>query len=532
MDNNVDLWMAEGEETRVHQVNGKILIEKRALDGKYSYNIFLSSLACYDLLALILKYVDDRWIDLRILRDWKIIFHGEKPKANRKNIFGLLTRLKCYTVNLDDKSFQRVYVPMRMHSGFNFDGMVIKNGEINRLLYALSKQPIFSDAALNLLPIWETMKPRQYRNLKPVKLKIGKSEYIEDCVCDINLDFSSSCPSNTLPDGSFDQNNCCLYCYAGRKQHNPFDMCRYKVSPELIINGLIDFKEHMKKLKEDDFKDHGVIRLGKDSDPGTISIRENFIDALEGILQTGYRPLVITKHLDFDSEIARLLVATKANLSYSIGKDELEPGVCARGCDNEFRFSMAEMYKKAGVDVSFRIVGDASVPPEVAKHKNFSRAIELIESGYKVVFTPFRFYTKECAVEVTGHSYSDLRLLPESRLEEGKYKTGQWSSLPNRLGNPSGQYTAKAIHPYYLNLLSNPNFYICHHTPDNTVYCNQCYFTEKRIIKQGHKINVFKRYYPKRSNKNQRMIAKKRKESKQAEQKYRRTQGELFPSGH
>ncbi|MBT7930133.1 hypothetical protein HN682_09495 [Candidatus Peregrinibacteria bacterium] len=207
------------------------------------------------------------------------------------------------------------------------------------------------------------------------KLKIipGKGQAHQACICNHNIDITTGgCPVALNKDAAYESSKRCQYCYA-----------MYVHKKGFVKNKTIDPREWDKAKLE-----LPVIRIGKMVEPGGRESRELLVNSLELNNKHNLKTILVTKILDWDPEVSKLLKVHNSTLHISMGYDNLEEGAANRGFDNEARLKVARRYHKAGNNVYLRIVVDitSSIPKNIKAWEKY---------GIPFLITPLRFFKKD-----------------------------------------------------------------------------------------------------------------------------------------
>jgi len=223
----------------------------------------------------------------------------------------------------------------------------------------------------------------------------GKGDIVSSCICKHNLDLSTGCASGNIK-GIFKRNSTsrCAYCYGRLSNYHKF-------KPKIINLKLLEKDIRDRKVK--------ILRIGKFTDPGYISLKENLIAVLTLCNTLKVRTIVITKLLEFDKEVAALLKSSNSVLHFSLGYDELEKGANYLGKSNSERLKIAKKYSKFGVKTYLRLIKDVTAKADAISRKAFKNNIPII-------ITPLRFNNNKLAEEVTNKKISKLKEESYSRI--------------------------------------------------------------------------------------------------------------------
>jgi hypothetical protein len=207
----------------------------------------------------------------------------------------------------------------------------------------------------------------------------GKGGHYPLCIIDFNIDIESGiCSIAINAKGRANRDNACSYCYASYI---------YKKDPKAY---------RVKTIKESEFKKIAnkyplhILRFGKNFECGHKRSRLELVQALKYCVQYKIRPVVTSKLLEFDKDVADLVKAANGVIHISLGKDEDEPGAIAQGSTNEWRLEQAMAYKKYGCPTQVRIVADVTMPMN-AFHK---KAFTSMGGSHGVLLTPLHYTNK------------------------------------------------------------------------------------------------------------------------------------------
>jgi len=365
----------------------------------------------------------------------------------------------------------------------------------------IEKRDIFNFSRADIKDFCEGKKAKVHRNLGTIvvdkiipKTEIkylnpkrllwgGKSDFVKECKLEANLDYFKGCFSGFIPeqgayfDGQFFHNYFsipffeCGYCYA-EFNHKSFPKTVYKIDQqklkqELLGKAKLTFnseKEIGRKIK--------ILRLGKRTESWTPFNHEDFLKTLETCVETGTSCIIPTKFMQFNKDIANLLIKTNSvPLFSSNGNDkisELELGPNAHGAIPEWRIEQAFKYKEAGVNSSIYLQIIANQPPTQKE----LQIIEQTDYGKKlpIQLLPLRM-RKNITKALTGETFEHLS-------EQKNQITAEYGD-----SNQRGDYIkegrmllVKHIHPFWLNLVkqNNERIRLCHHD-DESVYCGSCF---------------------------------------------------------
>lgn len=100
------------------------------------------------------------------------------------------------------------------------------------------------------------------------------------------------------------------------------------------------------------------------------------------------RPIVVSKILDFDKQVADLIKKSNGTLHISLGIDALEKGAVLQGASFSDRVQVAKEYTDYGVNCSVRVVADIAQPMT----DNVKKVKEL---GLRILLTPLYYLKKD-----------------------------------------------------------------------------------------------------------------------------------------
>jgi len=205
------------------------------------------------------------------------------------------------------------------------------------------------------------------------KIVKGKGQFYELCFLDFNIDLESNTCSVTVDkDGKTDMNKACSYCYAryNFKKTIPFKTKRVRE---------VTFKNLKNKVPE-----FSTLRIGKNTECGSPYTRDALISVLEYCVKYKVRPLVTSKTLEYDENVARLVKESNGVVHISLGRDDMETGAVELGFPNEVRLKNALKYQKYGCTTAVRVVEDVTleIPKFIKKVKKLNMPILLTPLHY------------------------------------------------------------------------------------------------------------------------------------------------------
>jgi len=110
-------------------------------------------------------------------------------------------------------------------------------------------------------------------------------------------------------------------------------------------------------------------------------------------------------------ELAKLLVANKGVLHYSIGYDKFESGVVQQGFTNEWRIEQAKRYFKERVNTTLTLVCDVttSIEENIRKGSSIDKALFARDKFWiPLRIIPLRINSRKFGYEVTGKRFEEL----------------------------------------------------------------------------------------------------------------------------
>lgn len=197
----------------------------------------------------------------------------------------------------------------------------------------------------------------------------GKQDFYE-CDLDINWDPSGWCIAGITKRGLINPKGECGFCYANFKHGGHPEIYNYDVKSLVEQIGAAG-AERAKEGKPTRF-----LRLGKRVEVGAEVTREPLLNVLEACCLTGLQPIMPTKFLGWDIEVAKRFKRSNGTMLPSIGDNRLEPGAVSYERDNETRIADGLKYQEYGVRVVpyLLVVANAENGGEFFR-KNFERFI-------------------------------------------------------------------------------------------------------------------------------------------------------------
>ncbi|MDO8623414.1 MAG: hypothetical protein Q7R52_04150 [archaeon] len=334
-----------------------------------------------------------------------------------------------------------------------------------------------------------------------LKLVLGKAEFLNRrlpsgetdkfCVCKYNADLAWACISQVYGElirevvenggkyastenireyrkrGILDGR--CFYCYAKGTGRGNWG----RVTPKTI--GELTRQEFEEKRPE-------IIRIGKLVECGHYFYRENLLNFFDLCKEYGARVVFPNKMLEFNEDVAKVLLETNSVLNFSICNDSLEPGAVSQGYTNLWRIKQAELYDKSGVNTTLTITCDItnSIQGNIEKGFSIEKALEAKEKGMTIRLLPLRLNSKKLCYETTGKLW-DETVLPSAKQCKGTLdlfvKEHEW--LFAKRGN--NESYPLFFHPDFQNLVDN-GIGVCGRIGD-CEYCDKCNLQKEVRIK-------------------------------------------------
>ena len=240
-------------------------------------------------------------------------------------------------------------------------------------------------------------------------VKLGKGFFHDRCIINLGLDFSRGCVSNTTPEGIYDLDGRCGYCYA------------FQNGPS-FLETLLDFDEAFllerldKRIKELGINkgERVYLRIGQTTEANTPEpirsfpgFRDNLKIALSALIKAkddyDLRIAMPTKIPEFDKETIEMFRRLKISILASIGYPELEKGIIRLGFTTEKRLeSILELAKEA-LNANIYVVTD------ITNHNNMQddakMALEFFKKNKKyfgLQILDVRITSKEHAKKLVG----------------------------------------------------------------------------------------------------------------------------------
>lgn len=317
----------------------------------------------------------------------------------------------------------------------------------------------------------------------------GKGQFGDPCIIDLGLDQALGCPNNITPDGFYEPEELCGYCYAFQNGPSFLDTLFNFDVPELLERFQKKVADLSQKEGNERLKQGGPVhfRIGQLTDgatPPTLKkfpgFRDNLAIMLEALVK--YRETrdsaatFPTKLLAFDEDYVPLLKKGNVSVMYSFGVESLETGAVRHDFGFDRRAEEALRYADAGVKTGFYIAANIAEDAE-QMHPDARRMFEFYQKHddkMVVQFLDFRVTKKMIAKAITGHSWNELLANGQDSMFGGCC-TGAW--------HKTGQnyLAATHTHPSWFRLVgeNKGRVRLCstHVVPEER-RCGECYMEE------------------------------------------------------
>ena len=381
----------------------------------------------------------------------------------------------------------QVYLDKGIDSEFNIFSRIIDIGELKKSLIYVNRDDIFEfcheraakekkNGEHYLLVDKIDPNPR-FTLIKPKEnevVKFGKGFFHDICPINIGMDFSRGCVSNITPDGIYDLNGRCGYCYA------------YQNGPS-FLETLYDFDEKLfmdkmhSKIKDLNLNNNEIyVRIGQTTEASIPPIVKNFpgfVDnlkiALEGLVRLSdeykLRIAFPTKVPEFDDETVKLLKRLNVSVFASIGYRELEQGIINLGYPPEKRLenilSLAEMGVNANIYITTNLTEHMLMQDDAKMAMDF---FEKNKDKLNLQLLDIRIVNKRIAEMIGGAPWGCLKVSEQKDF----FIDGKWGL--------TGQSYLHAHHtdPYFLELVGNNKgkIRLCStHVKDGNRKCGMCF---------------------------------------------------------
>ncbi|MFH1211402.1 MAG: hypothetical protein V1659_00555 [Candidatus Woesearchaeota archaeon] len=274
------------------------------------------------------------------------------------------------------------------------------------------------------------------------------------CRLKIGIDFSKGCLANTSPEGIYNPENRCKYCYAFNNGP-PFLYTGYSFDQATLIQRINQFACQLGLAPDAPL----FLRLGQTTEvfvPRSLRHFSGFIDNLDIALdalaelscERPIRAALPAKCLEFEKPLAKKLIRANTVLLASNGYQQLEPGIVGHGFTPQKRLEELLRFAEAGVVSVVYIATD------------ITRGPEHMQDDAKIAMDFFGQHK-----DVLGLQFLDMRLT--RREDAGLIGGDSWDSLKyssnvNFLGSHGKWYLNKQdhlcpreTHPYFLGVIGN-----------------------------------------------------------------------------
>jgi DNA repair photolyase len=268
-------------------------------------------------------------------------------------------------------------------------------------------------------------------------VKNGKGNTSEICLINIGLDFSSGCIANVTPDGYYNPEGYCIYCYAYQNRASPLD-----TQFDFDAKTLVELIREKAKILEIPESQRLYIRLGQTTEvniPKALrqlsGARNNLEVALEALSElASYRDIRVmmpTKVPEFDRHMYTLMKSSNTTAIVSFADEQNEPGIVAHGFDVERRLELARELASNGVNTHLYVAVNITADMSKMQH-DANRAVEYaFNEGMGVQLLDLRLTGKEVArkLGIIGNKpgdtkWSDLKYSNQNHLFSGE--KGRW----------------------------------------------------------------------------------------------------------
>lgn len=264
--------------------------------------------------------------------------------------------------------------------------------------------------------------PHTKARIYPVKreyiVERGKGSHPDHDICRAMkaVEFSRGCWTTGTPEGFYDAEGVCGYCYGSNKVKNfAFKYMKFAEVGDIIAaweeSGLSKRKPHMWRFGKtsDPFLTNDMVNVFDISEPTYV---ENLLRATIELNKSEWKitPVLFTKFPEFTRERAMLLKDSGGTLFASMGKDCREPGAVRWGFDTQRRLEEIVEFKKFGLEkVGFSMLTDVTSSFEdngedLARVREISKKHDLL-----TMYLGPRIKKKIDAVVFTGRSKNELR---------------------------------------------------------------------------------------------------------------------------
>ena len=286
------------------------------------------------------------------------------------------------------------------------------------------------------------------------KIVGGKGAHYDICVIDMNIDIEQNTCSITLDEnGKSDKERSCSYCYA---------KFLFKKDPNSYKVKTVTEKEFQRIKNKYNPPPGTLLRVGKMVECGSHQSREQLYKVIEYSGKYEFRPVVVSKTLNWDKRVADGIIETRGIIHISLGDDKLEPGAVYQGHTNRNRLARAIRYKRYGTPIQVRAVTDVTLP----MNEFYQKALKYMgKEG--ILVTPLYY-----------HSKSVFELFRQDM---------SWEEAKS-----SGTFTFKkgALHPNFIHDDWKPLKHRCGLMPNGSMACNNCVAGKLDFKKKDYKLHL------------------------------------------
>lgn len=287
-------------------------------------------------------------------------------------------------------------------------------------------------------------------------IKPGKGVTNTNCPIEVGINVSRGCISGMKPDGTFDLESRCRYCYA-HQNCVPATKTAFNFESGVLLRRIPDY------ISE---KRPAFIRISQNSEammPPAAREWSGFRDQVPAVLrdlktlkelreQETY-VLFPTKYPVFDGKTAGLLRDLEASFLISIGYEALEKGAVAFGFDTMERMKQGLEFAKEGVNVNLYVQTDITRPLSEMQDEA-KRALDFFYKHRPLVgihFLDARITRAKDARMIGGDDWGNL-----------KYDTGSFFGKEGRFSsNGQNHLHAMFTHPDFIDLVDDTEIGLC-----------------------------------------------------------------------
>ncbi|MCB9362638.1 hypothetical protein H6504_04335 [Candidatus Woesearchaeota archaeon] len=246
----------------------------------------------------------------------------------------------------------------------------------------------------------------------------GKGIYHDICPIDIGIDGMMGCTATITPDGTYDPEGRCDYCYAYGRNALPSLHTLYETSK------LVDLIEE--KIAQREINGRVFLRIGQNVE--TFIPREfrekyglpNQLHAvLDAVIELRSRydidVTMPTKMPEFDVETADLLREARVSLLASVGYEVLEQGILKHGFDTRRRLDELLRFADADVQCGIYVATDITRPmSEMQDEAKYAVAFQLSHPKLGLQYLDMRIRNKKSlAPAISGQVWDELKCVDE-----------------------------------------------------------------------------------------------------------------------